>query len=232
MAENKKEFEGDNPNPFANRSGPRGDINNGKSKFTAEQVEERIRLHAQSVATGYPRIVDFPGIFKEKFNIDISLPSEKSWRSSNKDLIGKKQQEMIDKGEIEVTTIGPKAISENLQALVVSNIKTLKKMALKLNECLDKVNDDTHHNIEGLKIKKAKNEALERLVAISDAHSKLNSAVTKQLDTLVNVSSIARGMTKQKSEEDFEDKANQAPSKFDPSKASVSDEDRALLEQE
>lgn len=229
---NKTVFEGDHENTFSNKSGPRGDINNGnRGKFTAEQVEERIRLHAQSVATGYPRIVDFPGIFKEKFNIEISLPSEKSWRSNNKDLIAKKQQEMIDKGEIEVTTIGPKAISENLQALVVSNIKTLKKMATKLNECLDKVNEDTHQEIEGLRIKKAKNEALERLVAISDAHSKLNSAVTRQLDTLVNVSSIARGMGKQKQEEDFEDEVNKPPSsKFDPSKAIISDEDRALVE--
>jgi hypothetical protein len=138
---NKTEFDGDNPNNFSNRAGPRGDVNNGnRGKFTADQVEERIRLHAESLATGYPRLLDFPAMFKERFNIDISLPSEKSWRRSNMDLILKKQQEMIDNGDIEVTTIGPRAISENLQALVVSNIKTLKKMALKLNECLDKVN--------------------------------------------------------------------------------------------
>lgn len=231
MATSKEIFEGDNPNPFSNKSGPRGDINNGnRGKFTADQVEERVRLHAQSVATGYPRMADFPGIFKERFNIEISLPSEKSWRSNNKDLIDKKQQEMIDNGEIEVTTIGPRAISESLQSLTISNIKTLKKMALKLNECLDKVNDDTHVEVEGMRIKKAKNEALERLVAISDAHSKLNSAVTRQLDTLVNVSGIARGMKKQKTEEDFEEGVNKPPSKFDPSKAQISDEDRALLE--
>lgn len=233
MAENKIVFEGDNPNPFANRSGPRGDIHNGnKGKFSASQVEERVRLHAMSIATGYPRLTDLPGIFKEKYNIDISLPSEKTWRKSNMDLILKKQQEMIDKGEIEVTTIGPKAISENLQALVVSNIKTLKKMAKKLDECLDKVNDDTHAEIEGMKIKKAKNEALERLQVISEAHSKLNGAVTKQLDTLVNVSGVARGLGKEKEEEDYKDEVNKPASKhFDPSNAEISDEDRALLEQ-
>lgn len=230
---NKQIFEGDNYNPFNNKSGPAGDLNTGnRSKFNATQMEERTRLHAIGISHGYPRVADIVDIVKEKYNIDITEVSERTWRKNNYGLIVKKQQEMIDKGEIEVTIIGPRAISENLQVLIGNNLKLLKRMGVKINECLEKVNDDTHAEIEGMKIKKAKNDALERVSVLSDAYSKLNNGVTKQLDTLLQISGIARGLKKENEEEEYKERVNAPRKGFDPSKAEISDEHRALIDEE
>lgn len=220
----------DRPNHFQNRSGPKGELNNGtRGKFNESQLEERTKLHAKSVATKFPSMPQMLGIYKEKFNIDISLESEKQWRKSNWDLIQKKKQEMIDSGEIEITTIGVKALADSMQTLVIDTSKTLVRMRSKLHTVLERLD-------EGTKIKTvdkksvAINDNLETFKALSDAMAKLSTSLTKQMGTLAELAGVARENTKEQDEDDFKEESAKTNKEFDPSAVEISEEDRKLLE--
>ena len=213
-----------------NRTGPKGEVNNGtRGKFNESQTEFRIKLHAKALATKHPTIKDMVQIYKEKFNIDITEQSEKMWRKSNIELINKRKLEMIENGDIEIVVIGPRALSETLQTQIARSCMTLEKMRKKLHETIDKV-EDNHIEIEGLKLKQRKNENLERFIAFSEAMSKLSGSITKQIDTLANISGVARAMDKEKDEEEFKEESAKVAKEFDPS-APISDEERALLDE-
>lgn len=225
-----EEFTGDRPNHFLNRTGPKGDVNNGsRGKFNEAQTVERAKLHARSITTKYPTMPQMVQIYKEKFNIDISLESEKQWRKSNWDLIMKTKQEMIDKGEIEVTTIGSKALAENLQVLVIKSSVTLEQMRKKLQKCLDGLDHGSKPIVaNGRTI--IVNDNLETFKAVSDAMAKLSGALVKQIDTLAGLSGDARAREREKDDEDFAEEAAKVNKEFDPSDIEISESDRALLE--
>lgn len=224
----QEEIPVDRPNHFLNRTGPKGEINNGtRGKFNEAQTEERAKIHARSIATKFPTMPQMLGIYKERWNIDISLESEKQWRKSNWDLIMKKKQEMIDSGELEVTTIGVKALSDSMQTLVIDTSKTLVKMRSKLHSALENMSEGSRI-IEGTKV--VVNDNLETFKALSDAMAKLSSSLTKQMDTLAHLAGVAREATKEKDEEDFKEESAKTNKAFDPSAVVISEEDRKLLE--
>lgn len=220
----------DRPNHFQNRTGPKGELNNGtRGKFNEAQLEERTKLHAKSVATKFPSMPQMLGIYKEKFNIDITLESEKQWRKSNWDLIQKKKQEMIDSGEIEITTIGVKALADSMQTLVIDTSKTLVRMRNKLHTVLEKLDEGT----KVLTVDKksiAINDNLESFKALSDAMAKLSTSLTKQMGTLAELAGVARENNKEQDEEDFKEESAKTNKEFDPSAVEISEEDRKLLE--
>lgn len=227
----QEEIPVDRPNYFQNRTGPgRGDVNNGtRGKFNESQTEERAKIHARSMATKFPTMPQMLQIYKEKWNIDISLESEKQWRKTNWDLIQKKKQEMIDTGELEVTTIGVKALADSIQTLVIDSSKTLVKMRQKLHSCLENIDEKPLVLTEGKK-SFVVNDNLNKFIAISDAMTKLSSSLTKQIDTLASLSGDARAREKEKDDEDFKEESSKTNEKFDPSAVTISEEDRKLLE--
>jgi hypothetical protein len=215
-------------NHFLNRTS-KGEINTGtRGKFNETQTEERIKLHAKSVATKFPSMPQMLQIYKEQFNIDITLESEKQWRKTNWDLIQKKKLEMIDTGEIVITTIGVKALADSMQTLVIDTSKTLVKMRLKLHSCLEKIEEGS--KVIGERKPMLVNDNLETFKALSDAMAKLSSSLTKQMGTLADLSGHARAYDKEQDEEDFEKEASKTNENFDPSAVEISEEDRKLLE--
>lgn len=224
----EEEFQ-DRPNHFQNRSGPKGEISNGtRGKFNETQTEFRTRLHAKSIATKFPSMPQMLGIYKEEFGISISLESEKQWRKTNWDMIQKKKQEMIDTGEIEITTIGVKALSDSMQTLVIDTSKTLLLMRKKLHTCLETIQEPS--KIIGTdKNPKAVNDNLETFKALSDAMAKMSSSLTKQIDTLAELSGVAREKDKTEDDEEFREVSAKTNKEFDPSAVTISEEDRKLL---
>lgn len=220
----------DRPNHFLNRSGPHGDVNNGtRGKFNEAQTEERTKLHARSIATKFPSMPQMLQIYKEKFNIDISLESEKQWRKTNWDMIQKKKQEMISTGDLEVTTIGVKALADSVQTLVIDSSKSLVLMRKKLHTYLEKLDDDPAV-LKGKTRGALVNKNLEKFIAISEAMAKLSTSLVKQISTLADISAHARAFNKEKDEEDFKEESYKANKEFDPSDVTISEEDRKLLE--
>ncbi len=99
-------------NPFQNYSGPSGLNRGGNGKFTPSQTIERTKLHAISLALGTPTLAQIIGIWKERFSIDITIPSEKEWRASNRDAIEKKKLELVESGEIKIPVISEEVLSD------------------------------------------------------------------------------------------------------------------------
>lgn len=201
----------------------RGDVNRGnKGLFTEEQTRERIRVHAKAVALKYPTITEIVRIWKDKYDIDITRESEAQWRKSNWSLIEKTKQGMVESGEIQTITTGPKALSESLSTLSLDTTKTMIDMRRKLHLVMSKINvgadTDKEHdrNRENIKL----------FSAITDGLTKLSNSLTKQLLTLVELSG---GINARKSKEDALKELNEESSSpdFDASAVVVTDEDRA-----
>lgn len=225
----QEEFQ-DRPNHFQNRTGPKGDWYNGtRGKFNESQTEFRAKLHARSMATHFPKMAEFPSIFKEKFNIDISLESEKQWRRCNLELINKKRQEMVETGEIEVVTIGPKAISENLQAVIVKSYTSLSKIQRKMHSCIESLDKGSKIISDGNK-SFVVNDDLDKFKALSAAYAQINNSIAKHIETLSNIAGTARGLEKEQDEAEFKAEAAKIDKGFDPSAVEISDADREAVE--
>ncbi len=118
-------------NNFQNYSGPAGLNRGGNGKFTPSQTQDRIKVHAISIATGTPTLAQIVNLWKEKYNIDITLPSEKEWRGSNREIIEKKKLELVENGEIAIPIISEEVLSDSLLNNAIQTSDLLKKMRKK-----------------------------------------------------------------------------------------------------
>jgi hypothetical protein len=214
-------------NRFNNTSGPKGYLAGNRGKFTEAQTEERITVHAKAITTGSPTITEIVAHWKTEYGIDITYQSEKEWRKSNRNIIEKKRQELVESGDIDVPVVGKKVLADSLMTLVIENssvISLLRKKTRKLVEGIDLNGNDQ-------KLR----EKLSIFSAYSDAMSKLGNNITKQFAQMSELSGLIKMEEKVKEldENDLEKKLlalkrADEEEDFDPT-APISDEDRAKL---
>jgi hypothetical protein len=174
-------------NRFQNRSGPGGDTNPGSNgKFNEAQTEDRARVHAISIATGSPTIPQIVLYFKERYNIDIALQTEKSWRASNRERIDRKKMELIETGEIKIPVVSEEVLSDSMLELTIQTSRLSQGIRKRAQAALLKLNLDGSDTEES----REKNlEVLEIFKTLSSALSQANKSIKDQLDSLFSFSS-------------------------------------------
>lgn len=210
---------------FTNRSSVnRGDANKGsRGLFTEEQLADRLRVHAKSIAVKYPTVGQIVTLWKEKYNIDITDYSERQWRRSNWKLIEKTKQQMIESGEIQSSVVGPKALSDSLCNLSIDTTKSMIEMRKKLHSVITKIDPEAN---DPDKIKQNR-ENTRLFSALADSLTKLSNSLTKQLSTLVDLSGNARARQAEDDDDDEAEREARAVDKdFDPSEHQITDADR------
>lgn len=179
--------EGLNRNTFQNRSGPTGEINPGSNgKFSARQTEDRLRVHAISIATGSPTIKQMLVYYKETHGIDITEQTEKSWRASNRERIDRKKMELIESGEIQIPVVSEEVLSDSMLNLTIRTTKLSEDIRKRSQQSLLKLNLVGSDTPEA----RAKNlEILEIFKTLSTSLSQVNKTIKDQLDSLFGFSS-------------------------------------------
>lgn len=212
-------------NTFHNTSGPRGGINPGsRSKFTPNQTEERVTVHARAIATGSPTIQAIVDHWYTEHGITITYQSEKEWRKSNRNIIEKKRQELIESGDIEVPVVGKKVLADSLMTLVIENGSTISLLRRKVKKIVDNIGLD------------GKDEKLKEKLSIfnsyAEAMGKLGNNITKQFAQMSDLSGLidSDSKTKELDENNLAKKLLEMKNKddeeeFDPT-APISDSDR------
>jgi hypothetical protein len=220
-------------NRFNNTSGPNLEFNYGvKGKFTPDQSRERLKVHAIAIATGFPTYEQIIAQWKERFNIDITMQSEKEWRKSNRNKIEKKKQELIESGDIDVPIVSDKVLADNLNVLMIDNCKLANQVRQKASSVLTKIKtDDFKGSKESVQETKEKILVFEALMG---AYDKLNTAIVKSFEKMSDLAGRAklvdakadhddeavRLLTEEKDDEDAE---------FNPASVEITEEDRAKL---
>lgn len=126
---------------YSNKSTNRvGEVSTfGASKFTPAQTQERLKEHARSLTTGVGTLPQIVQLWKDKFNISISITTEKDFRMRNREKIDQMALEMIEAGELSVPSLGADAV----QAAVTSKLMVSKRLIAKLQKvmvvALDKI---------------------------------------------------------------------------------------------
>ncbi len=214
-------------NDWGNKSLVKGEASPGTSKFTPLQMDDRLTVHAKALTFKTPTVDQICQLWKEKYAIDVSNSGERLWRKTNYKLILKKKQQLIDSGEIQVSTIGPKALSENMMDLTLDTSKTLQKLRLKVESVLNKIKpevlDDAAEDAKN-------NNNVKLFVALTGAMTKLSDSLTKQITTLADLAGVSRANDSMEDADDEDESAKTQNKDFDPSTVIVSDEDRAVLE--
>ena len=93
------------------------EVNRGVyGKYSAEQIEERIELHAKRLHDRCPTIQEICDHFHKEYGVDISYQSEKEWanRDKNKARILAKQDEMIGNGKLLINSISRQTLLNSL----------------------------------------------------------------------------------------------------------------------
>lgn len=179
--------EGLHRNTFQNRSGPGGEVNPGSNgKFSETQTEDRLRVHAISIATGSPTIPQIVVYFKERYNIDIALQTEKSWRASNRERIDRKKMELIESGEIKIPVVSEEVLSDSMLNLTIRTSRLSEDIRKRTQQVLLKINLDGSTSPEA---RIANEERLEIFKTLSSALSQANKTIKDQLDSLFSFSS-------------------------------------------
>jgi hypothetical protein len=225
--------EGLNRNRFQNRSGPSGETNPGSNgKFSEKQTEDRLRLHAISIATGSPTIPQLIIYYKERYGIDIALQTEKTFRQSNRERIDRKKMELIESGEIKVPVVSEEVLSDSMLELTIQTSRLSQAIRKRAQAVLLKI------NIDGSPTEGEREMNLERLEifkTLSSSLSQANKAIKDQLDSLFGFSSkikIKDKEVKKLVDNHFESKMkslNEAEEADEDSETEITDELRQKL---
>ena len=179
--------EGLNRNTFQNRSGPSGETNPGNNgKFSETQTEDRLRIHAISIATGSPTIPQMLIYYKERYGIDIALQTEKTWRASNRERIDRKKMELIETGEIKIPVVSEEVLSDSMLELTIQTSRLSQGIRKRAQAALLKI------NLNGSDTEEAREKNLEILdifKSLSASLAQTNKAIKDQLDSLFGFSS-------------------------------------------
>lgn len=225
--------EGLNRNNFQNRSGPSGDTNPGSNgKFNEAQTEDRARIHAISIATGSPTIPQIVAYFKERYDIDIALQTEKTWRASNRERIDRKKMELIEKGEIKIPVVSEEVLSDSMLNLTIKTSRLSEDIRKRAQQILLKL------NLEGSDNEEAREKNLEKLEifkTLSASLSQANKTIKDQLDSLFAFSSKIKIKDREVQkivDKHFDDKmkkVNEAEDEVDSDSDEITDEMRKKL---
>ncbi len=216
-------------NRFNNTSGPNLENNYGnKGKFTHEQSRERLKVHALAIATGFPTYQQIVEQWKQRFNIDIALQSEKEWRKSNRNSIEKKKQELIETGEIEVPVVSDRVLADSLNVLLIDNCKLAKQIREKASRVLKGIEVD---GLNGEASTKKTKEQVMVFEALMEAYGKTNTAIVKSFEKMSDLAGRVK-MVDAKNETDeafnqkLEDEDSAEEGIFNPADVEITDEDR------
>jgi hypothetical protein len=211
-------------NHFNNKSGPKGYTAGNRGKFSEGQTEERITVHAKAISTGSPTLSEIVDFWKTEHGIDITYQSEKEWRKSNRNIIEKKRQELIESGEIEVPVVGKKVLADSLMTLVIENGSTISLLRKKVKKLVETIPLDGNDP----KLK----EKLSIFKAYSEAMADFGNNITKQFAQMSELSGLLQLDMKGKELDDnnlekklLELKKRDEEEDFDPT-APITDEDR------
>lgn len=119
---------------FSNKSTSRvGEVSTfGASKFSPIQTQERYKEHARAITTGVGTLPQIVQLWKDKFNISVSVTTEKDFRIRNRDKIEQMALEMIEAGELTVPSLGADAV----QAAVTGKLMVSKRLITKLQKVM------------------------------------------------------------------------------------------------
>lgn len=119
---------------FSNKSTDRvGEVSTfGASKFSPSQTQFRLKEHARALTTNVGTLPQLVALWKEKFNISVSVTTEKDFRMRNRDKIEQMALEMIEAGELTVPTLGAEAV----QAAVTGKLMVSKRLITKLQKVM------------------------------------------------------------------------------------------------
>lgn len=217
---------------FNNTSGPNLDNNYGnKGKFTTEQLKERLKVHAIAITTGFPTYPQIVAQWKERFNIDIAVQSEKEWRKSNRLKIEKMRQSLIESGDIEVPIVSIKVLADNLNVLIYDNCKIAKQIREKASRVLKKIDEEKLDGKEAGEENKNLKMKIQVFSALMDAYDKANKGIVTSFDKMADLAGKAQmSDAKNDSEkppligQDEEEDDN-----FNPAEVEISDADREGL---
>jgi hypothetical protein len=219
-------------NRFNNTSGPNLENNYGcKGKFTPDQQKERLKLHAVAIATGYPTYEQIVAQWKERFQIEITVQSEKEWRKSNRNKIEKKKQELIEAGEIEVPIVSDKVLADSLNVLMIDNCKLANQVRRKATTLLK---DIEVTDLKGDKESSMKTrEKLLLFEGLMGAYDKLNTAIVKSFEKMSDLAGRAKMVDAKSGAEDEETvrklTREDDDEDFNPADVEISEEDRKTI---
>lgn len=127
---------------YSNRSTDRvGEVATfGTSKFTSTQIEDRLRVHAISITLGDKTLPQIVAYWYEKYNIEVSVATEKEWRKNNRERIQKKALQMIEAGELVVPDVGPDAVVGMLTQKAIKTRSIMGKIQKKLDMVVQELN--------------------------------------------------------------------------------------------
>jgi hypothetical protein len=109
-------------------------------KLTAEQIEERLNLHARRLANGVPTISAIVSHWKNKYGIYMHQQSEKDWAIKHKNSIMQRQEELITKGEIQIIGVSDKSLVAALADGARSEASMLRIFEGKMKKLANNIN--------------------------------------------------------------------------------------------
>ena len=116
----------------------------GKGKLNADQLQERIQLHAKRLALGFPTVEVIAEHWGKKYGITMHFQSEAEWaRTHNADIL-LAQEGMIESGEIALPKISDHLLTNTLadgarnNALILKQVKDKTREIMKsIDGCMD-----------------------------------------------------------------------------------------------
>ena len=104
-------------------------VNRGvKSKLKAEQLEERVELHAKRHIYGNPTNKQIALHWDTKYGITMNEQSEKEWALNNNEWIEIKKEEMLKQGLISYPEVSSEGLINTLAVGAKSNAEVIRKM--------------------------------------------------------------------------------------------------------
>lgn len=174
-------------NRFSNKSGPKGELNpGGRSKFNPEQQQDRLRVHAIAIATGTPTFAQIVDYWKEKYNIDVTVPTEKEFRKVNRNKIERLKGDLIESGDISIPVVSEEILADSLMDVAIQTSSIAKDIRKKATAVLRRIKVEGTTTDEEAKANK---EAIKLFEILVESMSKLNKNTTDQIDKLFGFSS-------------------------------------------
>lgn len=215
---------------FQNRSISFGNVNAGpNSKFSGQQIDERLKVHAISIATGSPTIKEIVAYWMEKFQIDITEQSEKEWRKNNKDRIEKKKHQLIESGDLNIPVVSEQVLSDSMLTLVLSNSRTHNHLQKQIDNVLKKINIEEVGDPE---IDKKNKEYLKIFDCLQTAHSNVNKSITdgmRHLFVFAGKIKVKDSQIKKLVDDQFSEKFSKAQELEIDNEAEIDDETREKI---
>lgn len=189
---------GDSPGKYFN-SCSKEDVNKGcYGKLNAEQVLERIELHARRKVEGAPTIEQISKHWFDKYQIEISYQSEKQWplTAKNSMQIDSKVEEMLQSGQLKRVEVSNQTLINSLQIVAKNNADACKALKSSLKNALNgdcepwkvlKITEKEYFEADGENLQKLERKYKVKMAARKDSlnfakqYSSLQMDMSKEL---------------------------------------------------